>query len=250
MRLLPALFLAACLGGPTEFKLPEPPTGPGLHVLFVGNSQTFYNSLTKILEALADSAGEPLLETAEVAFPSYSLEDHWFDGRAAATIRKGGWHRVVLQQGASSVEGNRQLLIQYAQKFDSVARTVDGRSALYMVWPSSDRQVDFDRVSESYRLAAEAVDGLLFPVGDAWREAWRLDPEAPLYASDGLHATVAGSYLAALVMYAVLYRKSPVGLPSNLRLRDGRTLALSPALVTTLQQAAATVTGTAAGAGN
>src|SRR5687767_10636595 len=114
MRLLPALFLAACLGGPTEFRLPEPPTGPGLHVLFVGNSQTYFNSLPKILEALADSAGEPLLETGEVAFGGYSLEDHWNDGRAVATVRRPGWHRIVLQQGPSTLAANRALLIQYA----------------------------------------------------------------------------------------------------------------------------------------
>jgi hypothetical protein len=243
MRVLPALFLlAACLGGPTEFRLPEPPTGPGLHVLFVGNSLTYFNSLPKILEALADSAGEPLLETAEVTFPDYSLEDHWADGRATATLGRPGWHRVVLQQGPSSLEANRALLIQYAQKFDSVARISGARSALYMVWPTVDRPGDFERASESYRLAAAAVDGLLFPVGDAWREAARPDETIPLYASDGLHPTVAGSYLAALVMFAVLYQKTPLGLPGALRLRDGRLLVIDPALATTLQQAAATAT--------
>ena len=246
MRLLPAILLAGCLGGPTEFRIPEPPTGPGLHVLFVGNSQTYFNSLPKILEALADSAGEPLLETGEVAFGGYSLEDHWADGRAVAAVRRPGWHRIVLQQGPSTLAANRALLIQYAEKFDSLARTVDARSALYMVWPTIDRPQDFEATSESYRVAAQIVDGLLFPVGDAWVEAFRLDPQVPLYASDGLHPSVAGSYLAALVMYARLYGKTPVGLPAALRLRDGRTITLTPALAATLQQAAAAVTTPAA----
>jgi hypothetical protein len=247
MRLLPAVLLTGCLGGPTEFRLPDPPTGPGLHVLFVGNSLTYFNSMPMILEALADSAGEPLLETAEVTFPDYSLEDHWADGRAVTTLQRQGWHRVVLQQGPSSLEANRNLLIQFTQRFDSVARITDARSALYMVWPTVDRAaIDTDRAAESYRLAAQAVDGLLFPVGEAWREAFRLDPEAPLYAADGLHPTVAGSYLAALVMYAALYEKTPVGLPATLRLRDGRVLALTPELAASLQQAAAAVTTAAA----
>ena len=55
-----------------------------------------------ILEALADSAGELKLETAQVVYPDYSLADHWADGRAATTIKKAGWHVVVLQQGPSS----------------------------------------------------------------------------------------------------------------------------------------------------
>lgn len=241
MRYLLACFLTACLGNPTGYQLPDPPSGPGKHVLFIGNSLTYFNGLPQILEALADSAGETLLETGTVAFPDYSLEDHWADGRAVATISKGGWHRVVLQQGPSSVEANRQLLIRFAAAFDSVARGTGAASALYMVWPTSDRPQDFARASESYRMAADSVDGLLFRVGDAWQETWKLDSSAALYASDGLHPTVAASYLAALVMYSVLYDRTPVGLPATLRLRDGRLMAVPQPLAGTLQQAAEAV---------
>src|SRR6185436_4119241 len=118
---------------------------------------------------------------------------------------------------------------------------IGGVSALYMVWPTSDRQQDFDRASEAYRLAAQAVSGLLFPVGDAWREAWRRDATITLYAADGLHPNYYGSYAAALVMYAVLYQKTPVGLPATIRLRNGVLLPFDQAIATTLQKAAATV---------
>jgi hypothetical protein len=233
-------LLVACLSG-SSIMTPNPPTGPGKHVLFIGNSLTYVNNLPGIVEALADSAGQPLLETAMVAFPDYSLEDHWSDGRAAQTIKKGGWHVVVLQQGPSSVEANRQLLIQFTKAFDELERGIGARSAMYMVWPTSDRQQDFDRSSESYRLAAEAVNGLLFPVGDAWRDAWKRDASMPLYASDGLHPSIEGSYVAALVIYAVLYGKSPVGLPASLRLRDGSAVLIQSQRAVTLQNAAAAV---------
>jgi hypothetical protein len=236
------LAALACLG-PSGPELPDPPTGPGKHVLFVGNSLTYYNDLPRILEALADSAGETPLETRMLAFPDFSLEDHWNDGRAAATIRKGGWHHVVLQQGPSSVEANRQLLVQYATAFDQVTKQHGGASALYMVWPTQDRPQDFERSSESYRLAAEAVNGLLFPVGDAWRETWTRDASIALYSADGLHPSAEGSYLAALVMYGVLYDKTPVGLPGSLRLRTGVIISVNAARAATLQQAAAAVLG-------
>lgn len=248
MRIVPVRSLAVLLGalaclGPSGPGLPDPPTGPGKHVLFVGNSLTYYNELPAILEALADSAGEVLLETRMVAFPDYSLEDHWNDGRATRTVRKGGWHHVVLQQGPSSVEANRQLLIQYATAFNQVTQQQGGSTALYMVWPTQDRQQDFPRSSESYRLAAQAVNGLLFPVGDAWRDTWTRDASITLYAADGLHPTLAGSYLAALVMYGALYDKTPVGLPGSLRLRGGGMVSVAPARALTLQQAAAAVLG-------
>jgi len=48
------LWTASCL--PQQSMVPAAPTGPGLHVLFIGNSLTYVNNLPGILEALADSA--------------------------------------------------------------------------------------------------------------------------------------------------------------------------------------------------
>ena len=98
---LGALALAGCMA--QRPVVPTPPTGPGLHVLFVGNSLTYVNDLPGILEAMADSGGQPLLETRMIAKPDYSLEDHWNDGEALTAIAKGGWNLVVLQQGPSSL---------------------------------------------------------------------------------------------------------------------------------------------------
>ena len=234
-----AISAASCL--PQRSLVPDSPTGPGLHVLFIGNSLTYVNDLPRILEALSDSGRQPLLETRMVAKPDYSLEDHWNDGDAAAAIRKGGWDLVVLQQGPSSVEANRQLLIDYTKRFAAVMQLVGARPALYMVWPTIDRGEDFERSSESYRLAADAVSGVLFPVGDAWRAAWRRAPSMRLYASDGLHPSVEGSYLAALVMYEMLYGRSPIGLPARFALRTGAIVDVPAGLASTLQAAAADV---------
>lgn len=83
-------------------------------------------------------------------------------------------------------------------------------TAVYSVWPQSWRRGDFDAAIEFYELAAEDVNGLLFPVASAWLAAWRREPTLALYSPDGLHPSIAGSYLAALVMYGVLYERSPI----------------------------------------
>ena len=94
-------------------------------------------------------------------------------------------------------------------------------------------------VSDSYRLAAEDVSGILLPAGDAWVAAWRQDEGLKLYGSDGFHPTLLGSYLAALAIYGGLSGASPIGLPSRLSLRGGRTIEVSAAEARVAQAAAA-----------
>lgn len=244
LRLLPLLAASSCLPAITGGVEIDPPTGDGIHVLFVGNSLTYFNSLPEIVQALSDSAGVGPIRSRTVAFPDYSLEDHWSEGSARRAIAKGGWHYVVLQQGPSAASDSRVLLIDYAERFDAEIRKKGGAPALYSVWPQASRSQDFARASESYALAAEAVDGVFLGVADAWQAAWRRDPSLALYASDGLHPTPLGSYLAALVIYAKLTDRSPLGLPHALRLESGGTIAIPPTTAALLQEAAAEVTAT------
>lgn len=79
----------------------------------------------------------------------------------------------------------------------------------YMLWPSKARFGDFDRVSESYKIAARDVKGILVPAGDAWREAWRRDGKLKLYGTDDFHPSPLGTYLAAVVFIQRLYGGKP-----------------------------------------
>ena len=241
LHVLALVGLLGCLGA-------DEPTGlqrvnrEGRPVLFVGNSLTYFNDLPLIVEALADSVPgltpDQRLDIAMVAFPDYALIDHWSEGTAIKALESSKWNVVVLQQGSSALEDSRALLRDWTRKFDEKIRAAGGRTALYAVWPLSNRQFDFDRVNESYTLAAQDVGGMLFPVGEAWRAAWRRDPNLVLYAADGLHPTVRASYLAGLVMTSMLLDKSPVGMPAQLRLRGGSTISFPQAEATLLQQAA------------
>jgi len=82
------------------------------------------------------------------------------------------------------------------------------------------------------------VDGLVFPVGEAWLNAWRVNPSIGLYSSDGFHPSAFGTYLAGLVIYEQLYNRSPVGLPSKLRLSSGARIEVTADLAVMLQRAA------------
>ena len=149
---------------------------------------------------------------------------------------------VVLQQGPSSVDVNRDTLRIATKLFGDEITRANARPALFSAWPTASRREDFPRAIESYTLAANDVSGLLLPVAAAWVAAWDTTPALALYA-DPLHPSVEGAYLSALVVYAQLLEKTPKGLPATLRLNSGRTLTIDPNMAALLQQAAAEATG-------
>lgn len=204
-----ALLLCPAPGCGDGVAAPEP---DDFAVLFVGNSLTYANGLPHMLQQLFVLAGEESPVVGEEAFPNFGLEDHWVTG-ARERIAQGGWDVVVLQQGPSATEG-RPSLLEYSRLFAEDIRAAGGEPALYMVWPAATRSFDFAGVSDSYATAADLVDGLLFPVGEAWLAAWRVDPEMELYGPDGFHPSLTGTYLAALVMYQQLSGNDPRLLPA------------------------------------
>ena len=192
-----------------------------LRVLFIGNSLTAANDLPGTVETLSRARGDLTVEATAITANNFSLEDHWNQGSARATVAKGNWSFVVLQQGPSALPESRVLLREYARRFAGEARKTGARTALYMVWPAKARSRDFDAVSESYTLAARDVDGVLIPAGDAWREVWRRDPGTALYGSDDFHPSALGSYVAALTVWRALSGASVVGLPGPSAISSG-----------------------------
>ena len=223
-------------------------------ILFVGNSLTYRNNLPLIVQALFDASGGPSYRVSDVSGPDFGLQDHWRHNssrsdfrvrRARREIARGGWDYVVLQQGPSSLPESRQNLRDYTRRFADLIVASGARPALYSVWPQRRHAQTFPRAIESYELAAADVGALLFPVARAWLAALLRDPALELYEADGLHPTLAGSCLAAMVMHAVLTGRSPVGTPTSWRLRDGRQIELPPDLAVLLQAAAAEATSVA-----
>jgi hypothetical protein len=210
-------WLAVMRGGDAE-RQPPAPRAMGadgiVRVLFIGNSLTVGNDLPALVSSLSRSGGKaPVIEAESHVAMGADLGDHWRNG-ARQRIEEGDWDVVVLQQGPSSLPESRAALLEYARTYEPVIRAAGARTAFYMVWPEEQHLRSFDRTCESYRLAAEEVDALLLPAGEAWRAAWRRDPAMPLYGPDRFHPSLLGSYLTALVMTAELTGRSPLDLAS------------------------------------
>lgn len=224
-----ALLSLACAGSSADGTGPPPGSsgpgyppdlGAGARVLFIGNSLTEGNDVPGLVRALAVASGLDWQVEAHL-LSGGSLEDHWAGGLAQAVIRDGPWDAVVLQQGPSSLPGSRADLRRWTVEFDALVREAGGRSALYMVWPDQSRFAWFDRVRDSYALAARDVSGWFLPAGETWRAAWREEPSLALYGGDGFHPTVAGSYAAAVTIFAGLSGRTPLDLPTPAALAPG-----------------------------
>lgn len=217
-----------------------PPPGEGPAVLFIGNSLTYSNDMPDIVAAISLGAGDdPPMRVGMVAFPNYSLEDHWNRGDALDAIEAGGWDVVVLQQGPSTLPASREHLVEWAGRFAERIRAAGARPALFSVWPTDGSEAGFDATLASYGAAAEAVDGALIPAGEAWRAAWARDSGLTLTIIDGFHPSLLGSVIAAYSIWHALTERSPVGLPPTIESDRVERITMSAELAGLVQQAVA-----------
>ena len=213
---LALLALVSCGSSPTE---PEPPPG-ALRVLFVGNSLTYTNDLPAMVQKIAEANGDTFF-IKTLAYPDWGLQDHWESGSAPAEVASEQWDMIVMQQGPSSLASSRLNLLEWSRKFGDLAKLHGTCAAMFMVWPSKAYFGSFDAVYANYAEAADSIDGLFLPGGDAWRKGWAKDPSYAFYGPDNFHPSPLGTYAAALAVYSGLTGRSPVG---NTAVIDGVSL--------------------------
>ena len=83
----------------------------------------------------------------------------------------------------------------------------------FMSWAYADKPEMTAQLAEAYTVAGNANNALVIPAGLAFARALSEQPELNLYVADKRHPTLAGTYLAACVVFAALTGRSPVGNP-------------------------------------
>lgn len=200
---------------------------PELRVLFIGNSYTYFNNLPHLVTALAESAHEErALDAKMIVAPGFTLKRHWDDGAAVAALQASSWDYVVLQEQsmfglpALIVDGmpqlNPRLFHEYARRFDAAIRQCGAKTVFFLTWARRDLPETQDDLNQAYSRIAKELGARVAPVGMAWREALRERLGLVLHQSDQSHPAPAGSYLAACVLYATLYGRSPEGLTAHI----------------------------------
>jgi hypothetical protein len=143
-------------------------TDDATNVLFIGNSLTYVNQLPTIVKGLANERGINMGTQME-AKANYALEDHWVDGCIQQLIESRKFDFVIVQQGPSSQEDGRVMLLEYGAKLKSLCDANDAKLAFFMVWPAKANYANFAGVIQNYTHAAEQTKSLLIPVGKYWK---------------------------------------------------------------------------------
>lgn len=224
MRTLLCLSLALAVA-------PAAQPGKTVRILFLGNSYTYYNDLPLMFRSLAKAAQPELsLEVKAITEGGISLGELWHKRDVQETLDREKWDYVVLQEhsmlGWAYRDGEEMLndpayFWQDVQLFAPKIRKAGAQPVLYLTWSRKskpDVQPDLDY---AYATAAKEVRAKVAPVGRAWFAIRQTEPEIELYASDGSHPSLAGSYLAACVFVNTLIgarcpaMPTPVGLPAE-----------------------------------
>jgi hypothetical protein len=179
-----------------------------LSVLFVGNSFTARNDVPALVARIAEARGRRLTH-ALVSAGGASLRMHWNKGEAVRALASGRFDVLVLQEQSTLPVKNAARMRENVALFHGAATEAGVRTALYMTWARRHEPQNQRPIAEAYAGIAADLGLMLAPVGLAW-EQFLAAPDAPvLHDRDGSHPTLAGSFLAACVIYRTLFGDRP-----------------------------------------
>ncbi len=173
-------------------------------ILFIGNSLTYTNGLPLILEEIGNNYNKKI-STEMICFPNYAIVDHLEEGKVQKKIATENYDYVIIQQGPSSQEEGRKMLIDSGEILSKLCKKHNTKLGYYMVWPSKRYYFTFDKVIANHSEAAKINEALLFPVGKYWKQYNAQKNKISLYNRDLFHPSKAGSFFAALVLFKKLY---------------------------------------------
>jgi hypothetical protein len=195
-----------------------------ISVLFVGNSLTERNDLPAVFRNFAaESVLHSKVDVHSVTAGGAFLYDHWKRGDVLSELRNLRPTFLVLQGQSTEPVSAPQSFARSAALFKAEADRVGVRTILFSTWarPAGDPYYKDPasggspmqmqaRLNFTYAQVAQTIGAMLAPVGVAFERVQRVAPQIQLL--DGTqHPSAAGTYLAAAVLFRVIFKNSPTG---------------------------------------
>jgi hypothetical protein len=187
-----------------------------MNVLFIGNSFTARNDVPALVAGLAAARGDRL-DHDLISAGGASLRMHWNRGEAQRAIAATRYDAVVLQEQSTLPIKNARRMHESIRLFDEAIRASGAKTALYLTWARAHAPETQAAITAAYTTIGEELGALVAPVGIAWENVLQSPTRPVLHDPDGSHPTLAGSYLAACVLFATLFGESPLGIASDVK---------------------------------
>lgn len=194
-----------------------------LNILFLGNSHTGSNDLTGMVKSLIESDGTRTQVQFKVHGAGF-LEDLAQSSALRKDLQSGDWDVVVMQGAKLSSSHKYEYDHSGAVQIAKFAKQNKVKAYLFAEWPRRGWN-ESTYIMKEYREISEPSGATIIPVCYAWDSFLKEQPKAQLWAGDGNHASLSGSYLAACTIAMWLgskEAKTPTwvqrGVPSNLDL--------------------------------
>ena len=234
VRLLFVLILSLALALPAAQPAyaSRVPVRKMINVLMIGNSLTYRinahdNKTIPFLEEMA-RAEHIALHIEYVAYGSFTLEKYADEKSSAgkevrAKIRSRAWDYVVLQQNTDRSVAKEKSTINAVKKLNEYIRwhCVSAKTVINSTWAYDKTktlykkkytpQAQQQRINRTCQKAASAIGAKIVYSGNAFAAYKKTTGAKDLFLPDKNHPSVYGGYLNACCLYAVLFKKSPVG---------------------------------------
>ena len=208
-------------------------------ILFVGNSYTSgaRGSLMRMLKS------SPYKKTVFefITKGGAQLHQHIKNEKILERIKKGRWDVVVLQEQSQFpvLPSTEKSFHAAVDKFTKLIREAGAEPVLYMTWGRRDGDKQNKKLLpdymtmqkklwEAYESAAERNKIRVASVGRVWSMVHQKDKALwkSLYARDGSHPSVRGTYLVSCVFFKLLFEDIVESMPIKVKLQasDRKTI--------------------------
>ena len=196
--------------------------------LFIGNSYTASNNLVQMIANMAQSTGDSLIYDTHTPGGNRFL-NHAANPTVFNKIRARDWDFVSLQGQSQEVAFDS--LTFYRDVYPNVKILCDtiranhtcSQPLLFTTWGRQNGDASNcaflpylctyqgmdSALTTNYTLLAQSNETEMSPVGPVWRYIRNQFPSINLYAPDGSHPSLAGSYASACTFYSMIFKKDP-----------------------------------------
>ena len=196
-------------------------------VLFVGNSFTYYNNgLHMHYGNLLRAAGLHRSGQSKLRMLTFSGSGLWEHaaGLQSAVVND-PWQAVVMHDYSNGPLKRWQRFVEASDELSRIAREHDVEPILMMTWAYADDPEMTQGLATAYTKRGAELGARVIPIGLAFAAVTQntsvdlyspdllgYDNGKPVYQQTVKHPSLAGTYLAACTVFAVLTGQSPVGL--------------------------------------